>query len=339
MYFMNKFLGLSILLLLFCFNGIAQKNRGNQFKIVFYNTENFFDTIDDPGKNDEDFLPSSKVAWNSERYQRKIDNISRVLMAIDSINLPAVIGLAEVENIGVLNDLVTKSGLGKGKYQAVLEEGSDPRGIDVALLFRKDELKYIGHRAFPSASFKTRALLYVKLADAKKDTFHLFVNHWKSRSGGESETEALRIENASTLRHITDSLLARNPRANLIIMGDFNDEPTNKSLSEILGAATPKNLTSQSGLYNLMYERFLQGEGTIYYKDWDVFDQIIVSGNMLLKKRKGAFIEPPYSFIFKPDWILYKNKKGEMVPNRTAGSKDYFGGFSDHLPVYTVVKY
>ena len=219
----------------------AQKNQGKQFKIVFYNTENIFDTVDDPNKSDEDFLPTAQVAWTAERYANKLNHIARALVSIDSINLPAVIGLAEVENIGVLNDLISKTSLQKGKYAAILEEGSDPRGIDVAMIYRKDVMKYIGHNAFPSAtSFNTRALLYVRLADARGDTFHLFVNHWKSRSGGAAETEPQRIENAQRVKFYTDSLLKRNPNANIILMGDFNDEPSDKSLSETLGALKPE---------------------------------------------------------------------------------------------------
>lgn len=319
----------------------AQKKQGGQFKIAFYNTENIFDTIDDPNKSDEDFLPDSKVAWTSERYDHKLSNIARALVSIDSVNLPAIIGLAEIENLSVLNDLISKTRLSEGKYQAILDEGSDPRGIDVGLIFRKDIMKYIGHHSFPSAqSFKTRSVLYVRLADAKKDTFHIFVNHWKSRSGGATETEPQRIENARTLKQLTDSVLAVNPKANIVIMGDLNDEPANKSISEVLGAGKPGANVISTGLYNLMYERFLKGEGTLYYKDWDLFDQFVVSGNLLGKKPgKGAVILPPYAFIFKPDFLLYKNKSGEMLPNRTAGSKEYFGGFSDHLPVYLVVSY
>ncbi len=329
-----------MLVLALSFNGQAQKDKGSRFIIAFYNTENLFDTINDPKKSDEDFLPGAKVAWNSERYYHKINNIARALSSIDSTNFPAVIGLAEVENITVLNDLISKSKLSQGNYSAILEEGSDPRGIDVAMIYRKDVMQYLGHKAFPSAtSFETRSVLYVRLADAKKDTFHLFVNHWKSRTGGATETEPQRVENASTLKHLVDSLMAGNPKAKVVIMGDFNDEPNNKSLLEILGAVKPDKKPSPSILYNLMYDRFLQGEGTLYYKDWDLFDQIIVSGNLLVKKRRGAFIQPPYAYIFKPEWILYKNKAGEMLPNRTAGSKEYFGGFSDHLPVYTVVNY
>ncbi len=329
-----------VVFLAFFLHTNAQKSKALAFKIAFYNTENIFDTIDDPNKADEDFLPTSKVAWTKDRYDAKLKHISRALIAIDSVNLPAIIGLAEVENTGVLNDLVTKTNLRKGNYQAILEEGSDPRGIDVALIFRKDLMKYVSHHAYPSAqSFKTRAILYVQLTDAKKDTFHLFVNHWKSRSGGATETEPQRIENAITLKHLADSVLARNPKANIIIMGDLNDEPNNKSLSEALGALKPEKKITPTRLYNLMYDRFLQGEGTLYYKDWDLFDQFIVSGNLLGKKPgKGAVILSPYAFIFRPEWLLYKSKSGEMVPNRTASSKDYFGGYSDHLPVYIIIQ-
>ena len=325
-----------VMILCFTVHLQAQKNKENKFKIVFYNTENLFDTIDDPQKADNDFLPTSKVAWTSKRYNQKILNIARVLVAIDSLNLPAVIGLAEVENITVLNDLIKRTPLRNGNYQAILEEGNDPRGIDVALIFRKDVMHYIGHKAFPAArTFNTRSILYVRLADAKKDTFHLFVNHWKSREGGGNETETKRLENAASLKHLTDSVLTQNSKANIVIMGDFNDEPGDKSLSETLGAATPDQKITPRGLYNLMYLRFLNGEGTLYYKDWDLFDQIIVSGNLLIEKKHGkGLILPPYSTIFKQDWMLYKNKAGDMVPDRTASSKEYFGGFSDHLPVY-----
>jgi hypothetical protein len=331
----------AVLLVILAGNVKAQKGQPNQIKIAFYNTENIFDTIDDPNKNDEDFLPGAKVAWNTDRYNHKLNNIARALSSIDSVNLPAVIGLAEIENVGVLNDLVSKTRLKLGNYQVILEEGSDPRGIDVGLIYRKDVVKYVSHKAFASAtSFKTRCLLYVCLADSKKDTFHIVVNHWKSRSGGATETEPQRIENAATLKHLTDSLLLRHPMANIIMMGDLNDEPDNKSISELLGAVKPEKKVNPSTLYNLMYERFKNGEGTLYYKDWDLFDQIIVTGNLLNKKPgKGAVILPPYAYIFKPDWLLYKSRNGDMVPNRTASSKDYFGGFSDHLPVYTIVQY
>ncbi len=330
-----------VLVLLFHLTCAAQKKSLNQFKVAFYNTENLFDTIDDPTKSDNDFLPSSKVAWTTERYYHKIHNIARVLVAIDSTNLPAVIGLAEVENMTVLADLIAQTRLRSGNYQAILEEGADPRGIDVALIFRKDVLNLSAHKAFPSAkAFKTRSILYVKLADKKNNSYHFFVNHWKSRQGGAEETAAQRAENATLLRHLTDSICLMDAKACIVVMGDLNDEPRDKSISEILGALEPSGKPLPCSLYNLLYAPYLKGEGTLYYKDWDVFDQIIVSGNLLISKRgKGPCIVAPYAYIFKQDWMLYANKSGVKIPNRTAGSKEYFGGFSDHLPVYTTIRY
>lgn len=329
-----------LFILLSTVSGFSQKTS-DPFKIVFYNTENIFDTIDDPLKSDEDFLPGSKVPWTSDRYRKKLQQIARVLTSIDKATLPAVIGMAEVENIGVLNDLISTTSLNTGKYRALLDEGNDPRGIDVALIFRTDLLQYIGHKSFPSAtSFQTRSILYVKLADKQQNTYHLFVNHWKSREGKTDITEQKRIENATNLKKLTDSVLRIDPKAYVVIMGDFNDEPSNKSIAEILNAKQIGKKIESTSLYNLMYDRFLKGEGTLYYKDWDVFDQIMVSGNLLTGRKKGKpVIRAPYCEIFKEDWMLYKNKSGDMVPNRTAGSKEYFGGFSDHLPVYTEIKY
>lgn len=326
-------------LLLFS-QGFTQRKTASSFKIAFYNVENLFDTIDNPQKNDNDFLPTAKVAWTSQRYHQKLMHIASVLGAIDSLNLPAIVGLSEIENMGVLQDLISCKPLRTGKYKAILEEGEDPRGINVALIYRGDVMRYIRHRTFPSAtSFKSRSILYVKFVNMKKDTFHIFVNHWKSREGDGAETEAKRVESATILRHLTDSLLTMNLRTNIVILGDFNDEPGDKSISGVLGAIKPTEKPVAKSLYDLMYIRKENGEGTLYYKGWDLFDQIIVSGNLLMKKpEKGAVILPPYAYIFKPEWILYKNKNGEMIPNRTASSSTYFGGYSDHLPVYTIVK-
>jgi len=334
-----RILSMVILAMLSGMTGFTQKQKSKEFKVVFYNVENLYDTIDDPHTNDNEYLPTSKVAWTTERMVHKIQNIGKVLYSIDSINLPALIGLAEVENKPVLEELATRTRLRDGHYKAILEEGTDPRGIDVGLLYRNEILQYISHKAIPPAKlFKSRFILYVKLTDAKKDTFHIFVNHWKSREGGAKETEEKRIENAEMLKHSVDSLFALNPKVNIIIMGDFNDEPGNISISKTLEAKQPGKKAVSNSLYDLLWEPFLKGEGTLFYKDWDVFDQIIVSGNLLIKKRgKGPVILPPYAFIFKKDWMLYKNKNGEMVPNRTASSKEYFGGYSDHLPIYTVI--
>ena len=317
----------------------GQEKPAAGLTIGFYNIENLFDTIDDPAKSDEDFLPGARVSWNSVRYQEKLSHMARAVAAIGGNELPAVVGLAEVENLAVLNELVKTPPLDRGGYKAILVEGSDPRGIDVALIYREGVVRCTGYNSHPSAgSFKTRSLLYVQLTDSRKDVFHVFVNHWKSRSGGAAETEPQRLENARFLRKRIDSLQAVNPGAKIIIMGDLNDEPSNRSVEEVLGARPASGKTVSSGLYNLMYDLYRAGEGTLYYKDWDLFDQLIVTGNLLSPPRgKGPKVRDARGFILKADWLLYQNRDGVMVPNRTAGSREYFGGYSDHLPVYLVI--
>ena len=332
----------ALFFLLFIFSsGYGQKGK-QQLKVVFYNVENLFDTIDDKHKNDNEFLPGSEKEWGSERYQQKIANLGKVLIAIDRLELPAIIGFAEVENREVLEDLVRLTPLQQAPYQVILEEGSDPRGIDVALIFRTDKLTYLSHRAIAaSKKFYTRNILYVKLLGPAGDTLHLFVNHWKSRSGGAEKTEPKRIENATLLREVVDSLFARDLSTRILIMGDLNDEPSDKSVSLALEALPVVKKPASGELYNLFYHSFEEGNGTLWYRDWDLFDQIIVSGNLLTKKRGNIpVIRPPEGHIFNEAWILESYDGKEPVPLRSYKYKrGYLGGYSDHLPVYITLQY
>ncbi|MFC2101728.1 endonuclease/exonuclease/phosphatase family protein [Bacteroidota bacterium] len=322
-------------------SGFGQKLK-QELKVVFYNVENLFDTIDDTHKNDNEFLPGSKKDWNSERYSQKISNLGKVLVAIDSVNLPAIIGFSEVENRAVLEDLVRLTPLHQAPYQVILEEGADPRGIDVAMIFRTDKMKYISHRAIPaSREFRTRNILYVKLLGPAGDTLHLFVNHWKSRSGGEEKTRFKRVENATLLREVVDSLFSLNPSNRVLIMGDLNDEPSDESVALALEALPVEKKPASGELYNLFYHSYKEGNGTLWYRDWDLFDQIIVSGNLLGKKRKNRpAVKPPQGMIFSEPWMLDPAGAKEPTPFRSyAYKRGYVGGFSDHLPVYVVLQY
>lgn len=323
-------------MLLIATAAFSQK-KPTQFTAVFYNTENLFDTIDDPAISDEEFLPSASIPWNTERFNVKIGHISKVLASVNEQSLPDMIGLAEIENQSVLENLVTSESLISGGYKIVHFNSPDERGIDVALLYKGKTFKLL--TAIPvkvtltsAKNDRTRDILYVKGIAMKKTTLHIFINHWPSRRGGQNESEAFRMEAAKVLRHKVDSVLLTNPSANILIMGDFNDNPMDKSLSETLATFSPEQTPSQSKLYNLLYPRFRNGEGSLYYKSWDMFDQLIVSGNLLVGN-KGLKCKPEDAAVFKPDWILYKNKAGLMLPNRTA-SREYHGGYSDHLPVF-----
>jgi hypothetical protein len=310
----------------------------DHFTIAFYNVENLFDTIDDPGVHDGEFIPEATVAWTTERYKTKLSNIARVLGAIDSTELPLAIGLAEVENLGVLRDLVATKPLDKGSYDIVHFDSPDERGIDVALLYRHGMLQPLHSRPYPltfdfDSTDRTRDLLYFKALAADSDTLHFLVNHWPSRSGGKEQSDPKRQRAAEQVRHVVDSIFRFDANANIIIMGDLNDNPTDDNVTVTLGALVPENNVSKGKLYNLATEKFTSGEGTLYWRSWDLFDQMIVSSN-LLNGNTSYKLSPASIQILKKDWMLFRQKDGNMVPNRTAGRSEYFGGYSDHLPVY-----
>jgi predicted extracellular nuclease len=308
----------------------CKRNENYKADIVFYNVENLFDTIDDPLKNDKDFLPDGRNKWNSEKFFHKLENISKVLSSIDSNNLPAIIGLSEVENIEVIRDLINTGDLKNGNYKIVHYESPDERGIDVAMIYREKYFFPQYQKAieivFPfKKEEKTRDILYVKGNTDGGEVLHIFVNHWSSRWGGKEKSKPMRLFTASILKKYSDSLLKNDKYANIIILGDLNDNPDNESVYDILKAEKP---LKQAALNNLLFEKYSNGEGTLFYKDWDMFDQIIVSSNLIEEKLICGEVE-----IFNPEWILFKTKEGEFRPNRTQG-RHYYGGYSDHLPVY-----
>ncbi len=305
----------------------------NKATIAFYNVENLFDTIDDPLKNDKDFLPDGRNKWNSEKYFHKLENISKVLSSIDSINLPAIIGLSEIENIEVIRDLINTGELKNGNYKIIHKESPDERGIDVALIYREKYFHPQYQKAieiiFPfDKNEKTRDILYIKGITDGGEILHIFVNHWTSRWGGKKKTKPMRLFTASVLKQYSDSLLKNDKNANIIILGDLNDNPDNESVFKVLNAKKPVKPVKPATLNNLLFEKFTEGGGTLFYKDWDMFDQIIVSSNLIDENLICGEAK-----IFNPEWILFKTKEGEFRPNRTQG-RHYYGGFSDHLPVY-----
>ena len=317
----------------------------NSLTFVFYNVENLFDIFNDPNTNDEEFLPESPKLWNEEKYKKKITDLAKVLSAINDKELPALIGLAEVENQKVLEDLVASPKLKKGKYGIIHYDSKDERGIDVALLYDKDEIEIIESKAIPvvfgfDIQDVTRDILYVKCKIKDDNIFHVFINHWPSRSPNEQESEIKRITAAIALRKQVDNILNFENDARIIIMGDFNDEPTNKSLLQILNATDKrKNLTSRD-LYNLMYDQHnTSSEGSITYKDnWQMFDQIIVSP-VLLNKGTGYYLSFGDGKVYKGEGVIFTNPQTKLTsPNRTYGGNEYLDGTSDHLPVFVILK-
>ncbi len=305
----------------------------NEYTVVSYNVENLFDTVDDSKIPDEEFLPESEKNWTIERYQKKLDDIARVISEVNPKELPELVGLVEIENQTVLEDLVKTAKL-NNQYGIIHEESPDYRGIDVALIYRRDAFSEIMHEVLPvnfpdDPNFKTRDILHVT-GKIRNKTVHVFVNHWPSRIGGDDKTEPKRVLAASVLRKKVDQVLALDPKARIIIMGDMNDEPSNKSLTETLGAGSPD---SDSNLVNLMIPDKTAGLGTYFYSgSWNMLDNLVVSKGMISSKR--FHIENQKGNIFSNDWMIFTNKNGDKTPNRSYVGNKYVGGVSDHFPVY-----
>ncbi|RXQ93975.1 endonuclease [Ancylomarina salipaludis] len=326
---------------LICLSSFAKGKK--DITVVFYNVENLFDTINNPDKRDNDFTPMGKLQWNTKRYNDKISKLSYVLSSIDKEELPALVGLCEIENKDVLEDLIDQEKLKDGKYKIAHSESPDKRGIDCALIYQKSRFKYIKHETisieFPwEKEYKTRDILYVQGLVGRKDTLNIFVNHWPSRRGGQEKSEPNRIFVAQQLKKAVDKIQAKNPFAKIIIMGDFNDEPTDKAVAEVLKAGNNRDTDNPMQLFNLMYDMKINGEGTYNYRGtWNMLDNLIVS-NSLLNGSRGYQTLHNAGRIYRDKWICFKNKKGILTPNKTYGGTKYYGGFSDHFPVYFKLK-
>ena len=312
----------------------VKKSLRQEYTVVSYNVENLFDTVDDPKIPDEEFLPASEKKWDNEKYQKKLTDISEVISEVNQKELPEVVGLVEVENQTVLEDLINAGKLKGRNYAIIHEESPDYRGIDVALIYRKDAFKEIKHEVLPvifpdDPEFKTRDILHVT-GKMRNKIVHIFVNHWPSRIGGDEKTEPKRVLAASVLKKRVDQILVEDPKARIIIMGDMNDEPANKSLKETLGAAAPG---SGAPLVNLMMPDDVAGKGTYFYSgNWNMLDNLVVSEAVL--KGKGMKVEGEKGNIFSNGWMIYTNKNGDKTPNRSYVGNKYVGGVSDHFPVY-----
>jgi predicted extracellular nuclease len=319
-----------------------QRER-NSVRVCFYNLENFFDYLDNPAKEGDDaFTPEGMNHWTKTRFEKKANNIAKVFIALGQWELPEIIGICEIENENVIKHLLYNTPLSAGKYKYVYYESRDTRGINLALLYRPDKFRVID--SYPisltsdsDTSYKTRDILYVQgmLAFDCKDTLHLFVNHWPSRFGGYAVTMERRNHAASTLRLKVDSLLNMNPNVRILIMGDFNDYPEDKSINVYLRASSDLKNYREGELINMMYPYFSKNNvGTHKYQQyWGILDQIIVS-HALYHLSSGLRIKTAGQ-IFSPDFLLEEdNVHLGIKPFRTYLWIKYSGGFSDHLPVY-----
>lgn len=323
-------------------SGFAQK-KYLCYGIGFYNQENLFDTCHDEGKRDYDFLPNGSYRWNGLKYTHKLHNMARALADMGTDVLPnvgcAVIGLSEVENHKVLDDLTAQEPLKKRGYKYVHIEGPDRRGIDCALLYNPYLFKVETTKLVPyvqelkkDSTFLTRGFLTVsgKLAD---EHVAFIVCHWPSRAA----TSFYRESGGRQVKVIKDSLLREDPNAKVFVMGDMNDDPTNKSMTEALGCKAEIDEVGSDNMYNPWYNILAkEGQGTLFYSgSWNLFDQIVMSPNLLNKKGKKDFSTLKFykNQIFCRDYLIQSEGKYKGAPKRTHAGGSWLDGYSDHLPV------
>lgn len=312
--------------------------------VAFYNLENLFDFEDDPMTFDDDRTPDGKDRWTEEIYRKKIENMAAVIAQIGSdltATAPVLVGVCEIENRRVLEDLLSTADLNKLNYGIIHFDSPDRRGIDVALLYRKNLFIPTNYKAIElfiyddndkTKRIYTRDQLIVSgLLDG--DKIHLIINHWPSRSGGEARSRAKRIKAAKLNKRLIDSLWSDDPYAKIISMGDFNDDPTSPSIKKVLDTKKNNKNLPMKQLFNPMESMYKEGLGTLAWRDsWNLFDQMIISSELVKKDFSS------YRFykagIFNKSFLANQRGRYKGYPYRSFADEGFTGGYSDHFPVY-----
>lgn len=338
-------LGISLLCVL-CFGLIAPLSAQKSYKVSvgFYNLENLFDTVDNENR-DEDYLPNGVNAWTEERYQMKLSNMAYAISQMAGGHAPDILGVCEIENRNVLEDLVLHPHIVQQGYQIVHFDSPDQRGIDVALLYRPGVFKFTGAEPhtvkIPGEShIKTRDILEVN-GSILGESVSILVAHWPSRAGGEQVSLNRRMSAALTMRRVVDSLQRVRPEEKIILMGDLNDDPISPSLTEGLRSLNKEDAAmSGSDLVNIMARLHRSGYGTLAYRDvWNLFDNIIVTANMLTGQSDQLRIQldkktKAYGRIYNAPFLTQTTGHYKGYPLRTMSNGQFQNGYSDHYPVY-----
>ena len=327
-------------------SAFAQNKKLLPYSIAFYNLENLFDTINVNGNYDLEFSPKGDKAWDGKKYYAKLNNLAYCISQLGKENCPmgpAVIGVAEVENRSVLEDLVKRDDLAKFNLQIVHYDSPDLRGIDVGFLYNPLLFTVVSSKPYrltlpDNPNFKTRDQLLVSgLLDGEK--FHFIINHWPSRRNGEKASRYLRVAAAKLTKHICDSVRLADPESKVVIMGDLNDDPTNVSVRDVLAAKGKRENVKESDLFNPMADFLKKGIGSIGWDgSWNLFDQIMISGNLLGNDRTT------FKFwkaeIFNKDFLTQQEGPYKGYPLRTFSGNVFLNGYSDHFPVLIyLIKY
>ena len=336
------FLILAMLLLTVVIGAQAQK-KFNLYAVGFYNQENLFDTCHDEGKRDYDFLPNGSYKWNSLKYNHKLRNMAQALADLGTDKLPGVgcaaIGLAEVENSRVLDALIEQQPLKERGYKYVHIEGPDQRGIDCALLYNPRYFTVRDVKLIPyvpeqekDSAFYTRGYLTVSGTMAGEHV-SIIVCHWPSRFSSSPYREVA----ARQVRVLKDSLMRADKNCKVMVMGDMNDDPTNKSMTEGLSCKPNINEVGKNDMYNPWYNVLVkEGRGTLFYNgSWNLFDQIVMSPNMLNMNGSKDYSTLKFfqNQIHIRPYLLQSEGKYKGAPKRTTAGGVWLDGYSDHLPV------
>lgn len=346
---MKNLLLLTVLVVVIGFSTSAQQlEEGKNYNVIcvgFYNLENLFDTIVDPDPNkilQDEFTPEGKNHFTSERYHQKLENLSKVLSEIGTETTPdglAVIGVAEIENREVLEDLVAMPKLKDRNYQIVHYHSPDRRGIDVALLYQ--EKYFVPDTSFSyrlvdpaDSGFITRDQLLVS-GKLDGEDFNFMVAHWPSRRGGQKRSEPKRMMAAELGKHVMDSIQTADPSAKIIYMGDLNDDPTSKSLKKVIGAEGKLKDVEPGGYFNPMEDLFLKGIGTLAWRDnWNLFDQMICNEKLVEEGSDFSSYKYFNAKVYNAAYLKQTSGSFKGYPLRSYVGGVWQGGYSDHFPVY-----
>lgn len=338
---------LFILLAFFTLSGFSQK-KGKQYKIrtiAFYNLENLFDTINNTSKKDELCPIMEMNTGRSKAYWGKIDKLGEVIQQIgkEKTNTsPAILGVAEIENDTVLKDLVNSKRLKDKHYKFVHFDSPDDRAIDVALLYQPRYFKPTHYEVFNpniyvnNYKIRTRDILWVK-GYLDDEEINIIVNHWPSRRGGEEKSSPLREKAAYRVTQIMDKIRKDDPNAKIFIMGDFNDDPINRSFKKVLKAKKKKKNVGKNDIFNPYEKMFSDGLNTLGYRDnINLFDQILISRPLINKRKEKDFstYKMYKSGIFNKRFLTQKKGRYKGYPYRSFSNGKFTGGYSDHYPVY-----
>jgi len=333
--------------LFFSINIFAQSDKDKQYHIAcvaFYNVENLYDTIDDPKTNDAEYLPDGANKWNTFKYYDKLSKLSKVMSQLGTEKTPdgfSILGLAEIENSVVLEDLIKTKGLDDRNLAIVHYDGPDRRGVDVAMLYRKDHFKVLSSRSIRvsnpvDTSFRTRDQLLVT-GELFGERTHFMVAHWPSRRGGEKRSAPLRLLAAQAGRAVVDSILNAEPNAKIIYMGDLNDDPVNKSVTIGMKAKGNQEKLVEGDFYNTSYKFYREGIGTLAWNDvWNLFDQMLISQSLLKDEQNGFVFHK--KVVFNKPFVRQQEGNFKGYPFRSFVGGRYDGGYSDHFAVYVFLK-